>query len=142
MDSCNHCGKFTDERQMQPFKDLWVCNHCANELEAAEDDDKERVIKNLAPQSYCRRAHYELKMQMPLRDLEALLLADFVDGSYTHDECASFYIDVDWNNKNVPVIQVISSGNNLIYWVNRSGEQGFSTFNINEAINEYKKRYL
>ena len=87
--------------------------------------------------------HLDIKKAMPEIVALRLLHSGFIDCTYASDECATYYIDKDWNGEDAPTIAAILVGKSLVYYVLDSYDLEIAKFASGlKAIDFYKKTFM
>tara|TARA_R110000751_G_scaffold73339_2_gene148339 strand:+ start:443 stop:775 length:333 start_codon:yes stop_codon:yes gene_type:complete len=87
--------------------------------------------------------HLDIKKAMPEREALTLLHSGFIDCTYRHDECATYYLNKEWCSDGAPTIAVILDSNSLLYIVCNSFDQEIANFkNASKAIDFYTTKFM
>ena len=90
-----------------------------------------------------RTEHLDIKKAMPEREALKLLHSGFIDCTYRHDECATYYLNREWGSDGVPTIAVILAGKSILYIVCNACDMEIANFkSALKAIDFYKTEFM
>jgi hypothetical protein len=103
-----------------------------------------KTIEKLAECFPASRAeHLDIKKAMPEREALKLLHSGFIDCTYRHDECATYYLNREWCSDGAPTIAVILDSNSLLYIVCNAWDIEIANFkSALKAIDFYKTEFM
>ena len=103
-----------------------------------------KTIEKLAECFPASRAeHLDIKKAMPEREALTLLHSGFIDCTYRHDECATYYLNREWGSDWAPTIAVILAGKSVLYIVCNSFDIEIAKFkSALKAIDFYKTEFM
>ena len=87
--------------------------------------------------------HLDIKKAMPEREALTLLHSGFIDCTYRHDECATYYLNKEWGSDGAPTIAVILAGKSVVYYVLDSYDREIAKFkSALKAIDFYTTKFM
>tara|TARA_R100001198_G_C5219887_1_gene202403 strand:+ start:866 stop:1264 length:399 start_codon:yes stop_codon:yes gene_type:complete len=98
------------------------------------------TIKKLGSQfPHSVYANVEAKLDMAETDAKMLLDLNFIDCTYSNDECATYYFNKDWGVEGAPTIAAILINDRVVYEVYNSMDCLVDSFgtNLSDAIECY-----